>query len=361
MTRSVARGFEAADISWHNGANQPASNLKGLAMNATQVSPERITQLATGGWAAATLGAAVSHSVFTHVDRGHRTVDEIAKAAGLSPRGALALVDGAVGIGLLSVRDGKYENTPEAAAYLVEGKPSYFGGFAKFNFTDLPHWARLGDVVRSGAPADDVMKTENPFWEELVISIAPWAFPMAEAAGKRLNLVTAGPISILDVGGGSGAYSAALLRLNAQAISTQLDWSNVNRVAREFVARHGVSERFHTIDGDFHATDFGESLYDVAIYSHIAHGEPPKENIAVFRKFRRALKPGGSLIVVDFVQTDDRSGPPFALLFHLNMLVHTVGGATYREADYRAWLTEADFRDIALETTAGPASLIYAS
>lgn len=54
-------------------------------MNATQVTPERITQLATGGWACATLGAAVSHSEFTHVDRGHRTVDEIAKAAGISP------------------------------------------------------------------------------------------------------------------------------------------------------------------------------------------------------------------------------------------------------------------------------------
>ena len=126
-----------------------------------------------------------------------------------------ALLDGAVGIGLLSVRDGKYENTPEAAAFLVEGKPSYCGGFPKFTFTDLPHWGRLADVIRSGAPADDIMKTENPFWEELVMSIAPWAFPIAEAAAKKLNLAAAGPISILDVGGGSGAYSAALLKTNA--------------------------------------------------------------------------------------------------------------------------------------------------
>lgn len=329
-------------------------------MSATQVSPEKITQLATGGWAAATLGAAVSHSLFTHVDRGCSTVDEIAKAAGISPRGAQALVDGAVGIGLLSVRDGEYENTPESAAFLVEGKPSYFGGFPKFTLTDLSHWARLADVVRSGAPADDIMQTENPFWEELVVSIAPWAFPIAQAAAKTLNLATAGPISILDVGGGSGAYSAALLRDHHKATSTQLDWSNVNRIARDFVGRHGVGERFRTIDGDFHTTDFGEALYELAIYSHIAHGEPPEENIAVFRKFRRALKPDGTLLVVDFVQSDDRSGPPFALLFHLNMLLHTVGGATYRESDYRAWLAEAGFQDITLEKTAGPASLIYA-
>ena len=42
------------------------------------------------------------------------------------------------------------------------------------------------------------------------------------------------------------------------------------------------------------------------------------------------------------------------------MLLHTVGGATYREADYRAWLAEAGFRDVELEKTAGPVSLIYA-
>ena len=39
---------------------------------------------------------------------------------------------------------------PKPRPYLVEGKPSYFGGFAKFNLTDLPHWGRLADVVRSG-------------------------------------------------------------------------------------------------------------------------------------------------------------------------------------------------------------------
>ncbi len=65
--------------------------------------------------------------------------------------------------------------------------------------------------------------------------------------------------------------------------------------------------------------------------------------------------------MVPFSKPIVRGGPPLALSFHLNMLVHTVGGATYREADYRAWLAEAGFRDITLETTAGPASLIYAS
>jgi ubiquinone/menaquinone biosynthesis C-methylase UbiE len=242
----------------------------------------------------------------------------------------------------------------------VEGKPSYFGGFAKFTASELDKWAKLAEVVKSGAPAEDINLVENPFWEELVLGIAPSSFPVAQAVAKRLGIADAGPIAILDVGGGSGVYSVVFLKANPRAASTQLDWANVNRVARNYVAGHGVADRFHTIDGDFHNVDFGAGRYDVAVYSHIAHSESPQANVAVFRKLRAALKPGGTLAVIDFVEADDRSGPPFALLFHVNMLVHTQEGATYCESEYRAWLGEAGFREIAIEATDGPASIIYA-
>jgi ubiquinone/menaquinone biosynthesis C-methylase UbiE len=201
---------------------------------------------------------------------------------------------------------------------------------------------------------------ENPFWEELVLSIAPSSLPLAQAAAARLNIAAAGPIAILDVGGGSGVYSAVFLRKNPQAHATQIDWENVNRVARSFVARQEVADRFHTIDGDFRKLDFGSDHYDVVVFSHIAHMESPADNVALFRKLRRAVKAGGTLVVVDFVKCDDRAGPPFALLFHLNMLVNTQAGATYTESEYRAWLAEAGFDEVTLETTEGPASLVYA-
>ncbi|MEX0676648.1 MAG: methyltransferase [Pirellulales bacterium] len=329
-------------------------------MNPIKPSPEKITSLATGGWSCAALGAAVKHSVFTHVDKGSHTVDEIARSAGLSQRGTRALVDGLVGVGLLTVADGRYQNAPEAAEFLVEGKSSFLGGFAKFTLEELDNWAQLAEVVKTGAPAEDINFDENPFWEDLVLSIAPSSFPIAQAAAKRLRIAGAGPISILDIGGGSGVYAAVFLKANPQATATQLDWANVNRVARSFVEKHGVADRFRTIDGDFHKIDFGIARYDVAVYSHIAHSETPADNVAVFRKLRGALKEGGTLVVIDFVQADDRSGPPFALLFHLNMLIHTQGGATYRQCEYRAWLAEAGFRQVDIEPTEGPASLVYA-
>src|SRR4029077_17953827 len=107
-------------------------------------------------------------------------------------------------------------------------------------------------------------------------------------------------------------------------------------------------------------TDFGAGKYDFAIYSHIAHQEAPADNVAIFRKFRKALKPGGALVVNDFILNDDRTGHPFAMMFGSQMLVVTKDGFTYRQADYRSWLSEAGFRLIEGVPTPPPATVVFA-
>lgn len=327
-----------------------------------QPSPERIMQIATGNWASSILAASAIHSLFDHLEDGAGLTEQVAKAAGLSQRGTQALLDGLVGLGLVELRDGVYLNSPEASAFLIEGKPAYLGGFAKVLFADMARRADLPEVARTGLPVapDTADMAENPFWEELVPAIAPLSVPSALAAAEQLGVAQAGPISILDVGGGSGIYSAIWLTMNPQARSTQIDWANVNRIAERFTAERGVGERFHTVDGDFHTCDFGTAEHDIGVYSHLAHQESPADNVAVFRKFRAALKPGGTLVVNDFVVENDRSGPPFPLIFHTTMLLQTANGATWTRDDYRSWLTDAGFTDVSFQATASPATLVYA-
>ena len=327
-----------------------------------ELSPARIMQIATGGWAASILATAAIHSIFTHVEAGADTPELISRRAGVSLRGAGTLLDGLVGLGLMTVSGGRYRNAPDAAEFLVEGKPGYMGGFAKVVFARSPGRTRLPDAVRTGqTEASEAEKPENPFWEELVPAIAVLSIPVILAAAERLKLAAAGPISILDVGGGSGVYSAIWLGMNPQARATQLDWPNVNRLARGFVGARGVADRFRTVDGDFHTTDFGTAEYDVAVYSHIAHQESPASNAAIFKKFRKALKPGGTLLISDFVVENDRSGPPFSLLFRSEMLLSAAEGSTYTRADYEAWLRDAGFTSVAIQPTPSPATLVFAS
>jgi len=331
-------------------------------MNANQPTPERIMQLATGGWAAGILGAAASHSVFTHLEAGANTADKLAARAGISERGAQTLLDGLVGLGLVELRNGNHRNTPEAATFLVEGQPACLSSFAKVMLAEMGNWVALPEAVRTGTPVKDATTdvADNPFWEELVPAIAPQSIPVAMLAGDMLRLAEAGEISILDVGGGSGVYSAIWLGLNPAARSTQLDWGPVNAIARRLVAERGAADRFTCIDGDFHTTGFGTAAYDVAVYSHIAHQEGPESNVAIFAKFRGALKLGGTLVISDFVVDDDRSGPPFPLIFASEMLLNSKHGGTWRRADYRAWLAEAGFEEVSFQPTPSPATLVFA-
>jgi SAM-dependent methyltransferase len=330
-------------------------------MTSTGPTPDRIMQLINGYWATGLLGAAASHSLFTHLDGGARTAQDVAQRAGVSERGAQTLLDGLVSFGLVERDDGGYRNAPDTAAFLVDGRPESLAAFAKLK---LGHagLGELPDVVRAGGPLADVVVevADNPHWKGIVTAMAAQSVPVAPIAAEAVGLAEAGPVSILDVGGGSGIYSLSWLEINPQARATQLDWAPINDIARENVAERGLADRFDTIDGDFHSTDLAAGAYDVIVYSHIAHQEGPEDNTAVFGKLRAALKPGGALVVSDYIVEDDRGGPAFALLFASEMLLKSKHGGTWRKADYAAWLTKAGFEDVTFHATATTATLVVA-
>lgn len=331
-------------------------------MNTSQPTPDRIMQLANGYWATGILGAAASHSLFTHLEAGADTAERLAARAGISRRGVQTLLDGLVSLNLVELRDGTYRNTPEAAAFLVEGQPACLSSFAKIKLAHMGGMVTLPDVVRAGGPVADatVEVADNPHWEELVPAIAAQSVPVAMMAADMLRVAEAGEISILDIGGGSGIYSAIWLELNTAARSTQLDWAPINAIARRLVAERGAADRFACVDGDFHTTDFGTAAHDIVVYSHIAHQEGPEDNVAIFARIRGALKPGGTLVICDYVVEDDRSGPPFPLIFASEMLLKSKQGGTWRRADYQEWLAKAGFEDVSFEQTPSPATLIFA-
>lgn len=325
-------------------------------------SPEKVMQMITGGWAASVLGAAARYGVFDALDAGGGTAETVAQSTGISLRGAQAVLDGLTGVGLLTHTDARYHNTPEASAFLIKGKPSYLGGMAEVMTDGLTDWAKLPEAVKTGQPAaqETTDHADNQFFEKLVPAIAALAYPVAQMMGERLGIAGAGAVRWLDVGGGSGVWSAVWLQANPKAAGFQLDWAGVNRVAKGFVGRFGVADRFNTIDGDFHQVDFGTGTYDYAIYAQIAHQETPEDNVAILRKFRRALKPGGTLVINDFVLDEARNGHPFALLFASQMLLATKGGFTWRESDYRKWLADAGFTSVEIVPTPTPSTVVLA-
>lgn len=323
--------------------------------------PDRILRLINGYWSTALIGTAVDHRVFDWLAAAPLTVAELAERAGISERGAQALLDGLLALDLVDRDGNRYANTAEAAEHLVGGTRHSLTRFAALKRGHMASLTEFSGVVRVGqSTATPVVEVaDNPHWEELVVALAAQSVPTASMSAELLGLPGAGPISILDVGGGSGVYSRTWLEANPQAVAEQVDWAPINKIARRLMAEQGLADRFTTRDGDFHEIDMGEELHDVAVYSHIAHQESPQSNVEMFGRLRRALRPGGVLVVCDYVVADDRSGPPFALTFASEMLVKSQHGGTWRRRDYQDWLRSAGFRDISFHT-ADPATVVLA-
>ncbi len=328
------------------------------------LTPERIMQYAWGYATTFVVEAALEHHVFDRLDESPRTVQELAVVTGTSPRGLSALLNALVGLQLVTRINDRYGLTPESAAFLVSTKPSFHGGvFRNFRTHLLPNWQQLPDVVRTGKPAKAVnQENAGPeFFAELVEAIFPLSYPAARRFGEHLGLAKAiTPVSVLDIGAGAGVWGVALAQQSPQVLVRAVDWPRVLEITRKVAQRHGVADRLTTAPGDLLEADFG-SGHDVATIGHILHSEGVERSRQLLRKTFAALAPGGTVAIMEFLCDDDRAGPPHALMFAVNMLVHTEVGDTFTFAEISRWLREAGFVNPRLLDVPAASPLILAT
>ncbi|HEX2931101.1 MAG TPA: methyltransferase dimerization domain-containing protein, partial [Candidatus Binatia bacterium] len=75
------------------------------------------------------LDASLEYDFFTLINKGLRSAEDIARAAGTDARATRIVLDSLPALGLVKKGDGKYFLTPTAEVFLVKGKPSYVGDF----------------------------------------------------------------------------------------------------------------------------------------------------------------------------------------------------------------------------------------
>jgi SAM-dependent methyltransferase len=162
---------------------------------------------------------------------------------------------------------------------------------------------------------------------------------------------------MLDVGGGSAAYSIAFAQASGEIHAEVLDRPEVLDIARGHIDRADLAARVITRVGDLCTDDFGEG-FDLVLVSAICHMLGPDENRDLLHRCYRALAPHGRVVIQDFILEEDKTAPRMAALFSLNMLVGTEGGASYNENEYAAWLGEAGFREVSRIRLPGPSGLM---
>jgi predicted O-methyltransferase YrrM len=212
-------------------------------------------------------------------------------------------------------------------------------------------WTGLTDSVRTGTAAErPALEGTNAEWTESFI--AAMHRNAETTAQEVVHAVGAdGVHRMLDVGGGSGAYSIAFANANPNLQSELLDLASVVPIARKHIDAAGLNGRVVTRIGDLTKDELGQR-FDLVLLSAICHMLSPEENRDLLGRAWDALAPGGRLVVRDFILEPDKTSPKPAALFALHMLVNTWGGATYSEEEYRNWLREAGFTRVMRHETA---------
>jgi 2-polyprenyl-3-methyl-5-hydroxy-6-metoxy-1,4-benzoquinol methylase len=315
--------------------------------DANHPNPENIFATFFAYQRTAALKAAVDLAVFTSIDEGAKRAPEIAKRAEASERGTRILCDYLTTIGLLSKAGGEYALTPDSAAFLSKKSPMYLGTICDFvaspriqrNFERLTETVKRGTVVPEG---NTVSGEEQEHWVAFARAMVPMMMPAALGIAEALKIESAGPVKVLDIAAGHGIFGIVLAQRNAKAEVIAQDWAGVLAVATENAERMGVAPRHRTLPGDAFAVDFG-SNYDLALVTNFLHHYDEATSTKLLEKIGRALKPGGRVVVLEFVPNEDRVSPPMAAGFGLTMLAATPAGDTYTLGQLKRMLAAAGF------------------
>ncbi|MDQ1256349.1 MAG: Methyltransferase protein [Candidatus Hydrogenedentes bacterium] len=299
-----------------------------------------LNELSTGFVRSQILFVANDANVFALLEE-ERSADEMAARVGWDPRGARMLLDGLVALELVEKREGLYRNAPLASACLVPGKIGYQGNIVRHQRNGMAAWMQLDESVRTGQAAASERKERTP--AELLDFILGMKDIGQLSAQEMLGVVDCSRYRhMLDLGGGPASYAIAFLHAYPGMRATVFDRPEVLDIAREEVAAAGLDGRFGYIGGDMEYDALG-SGYDLILMSNIVHSMGSETNRAIVQKCFGALEPGGRFIIKDFIVENDRSGPPFSLIFALRMLLNSGAGDTYTYDEVASWTHDAGF------------------
>jgi 2-hydroxy-4-(methylsulfanyl)butanoate S-methyltransferase len=279
-----------------------------------------ISRIAYGFMASKVLFAALDLDVFGKLAAAPRTADELAADTGLLAGRLEILLTACVGLGLLVKHGDAYANAPASQTYLVRSAPSYFGDYYRFQIDRqiYPAFARLPDALR-GRRAEFYQLMDDPE-EALSFSRGQHAGSLGPAVVLARTVDLAGARRLLDVGGGSGAFSIALCRRFPSLTATILDFPSVQAAAAAFVHEAGLSERITFTPGNALTTDWPAGQ-DVVLLSYLLSAVSALGLDQLLARAFAVLAPGGRLVLHDFMVDDDGGGPATAALWLVNALL----------------------------------------
>jgi bacteriochlorophyllide d C-20 methyltransferase len=296
------------------------------------------------------LKAALELDLFTHLGREAKTVETLATEAGAVPPRLGMLLEALRQIGVTQLENGNWSLTDFARNMFLpnpETPNMYMVPVAKAmsNMAET-FYLKLADAVRGqmnykGEVAyPPVTREDNWYFEEIHRSNAHFAI---ELLLEEADLAYAK--TLVDVGGGIGDISAAILKKYPQLQSTILNLPGAIELVNENAAGKGLSDRLQGAPVDIYRDAYPKA--DAVMFCRILYSANEQLTDMMCRKAFDAINPGGKVLILDMI-IDDESNPNFDYLSHYILgagMPFSVLGFKRQDA-YRQILEAIGFRDV---------------
>lgn len=246
------------------------------------------------------ISAAEKLQIFRKLNFSTLTAGQIGQRTGLHPNYRETFLDILVVLGLLDKINNRYRLSAKGKKYFIDQRSIYWTRlYSQYCIDDYKALTELEEVLTTGKDYRDILGSDRKDDYTLLRDDPDWAreftyllYEMKQQESKVIanKLDLTGFQYLLDVGGGSGVISMALLRKYRHLKACVMDFETVCQTTRKIIRKEGLGRRLTTCTGDMNkALPKG---YDVIMFYDIGRLPPQALNNAY-----RSLPEGGMVII----------------------------------------------------------------
>jgi SAM-dependent methyltransferase len=271
--------------------------------------------------------------------------------------------------GLLATdpQSGLHRLTALGSEHLVDSSPWFLG----------PYYAPIVDsaiakgclqVLQHDRPANWQARDDGSDWHESMMDqnfardftalMNSRGLAMGQALADAAAPVLSQARRVLDVGGGSGIYSAAMAAKYDHLNATVLEQPPVDKLAEQEIERLGLDGRVGVVSGDMFNDPWPDDA-DCVLLSNVLHDWDVPEIGTLIQRTAAALPVGGHVIIHETFLYDDKSGP-LPVAEYSVLLVNITRGKCYTVSEYAEILSECGFHVGGYQETIADRGFIWA-
>jgi len=279
--------------------------------------------------------------IFTSLRESPATVRELAERLDFDERATGVILRLLASLGLLVLRQERFQLTEESRLYLVKSSPFYWGpmmhvGVNEWHVSTLTAALKKKDSANAmgpeGTPKSARTGRSVDGWAEGNISLDQarsiasrmHAHSLVPAISAARNYNFAGIKRLLDVGGGSGCFMIAIAQAHPEIHCTILELPAMCEVAQTYIAAAGVADRVNTVAIDMFRQPWPAG-YDAVFFSNVWHDWNFRTCSWLAARSYEILPKGGRIMLHEMLLDDDGAGPATAASFSTLMLLATQG------------------------------------